>query len=189
MSYSLNETEALAKKAARGAGSDWGVAEEAAVATRWLCENGVDGASILSLALSKPVEAISPLEIGATIADHAADLLTGSFEAETVYAPLILLPFAAMAARQIKRPVCVTADGVEAGTDGVSLYLDADFPSRAERVIVRAGEMTAPLSCRQTRAFPKAEAWAALGRLAHLTYAPATEESRRGAGAETSDND
>ncbi|NND22495.1 MAG: DUF3726 domain-containing protein, partial [Silicimonas sp.] len=42
MSYSLNEVEATAKKAARGAGYPWGLAEEAAKATRWLCAHDID---------------------------------------------------------------------------------------------------------------------------------------------------
>ncbi|HBM69159.1 MAG TPA: DUF3726 domain-containing protein, partial [Rhodobacteraceae bacterium] len=38
MSYSLNELQALARKAARGSGVPWGIAEEAAMAARYLCE-------------------------------------------------------------------------------------------------------------------------------------------------------
>ena len=34
MTWSLNEIESLAKKAARGAGLDWGLAEEAGKTTR-----------------------------------------------------------------------------------------------------------------------------------------------------------
>ena len=42
----------------------------------------------------------------------------------------------------------------------------------------------------RSRAQPAPEAWATLNRLAHRTYAPATEESRlKGAGAGLSDND
>ena len=43
MSLSLNEVESLAKKAARGTGYPWGLAEEAAKASRWLAARGVDG--------------------------------------------------------------------------------------------------------------------------------------------------
>ena len=48
MSYSLNEMEATAKRAARGAGYSWGLAEEASKATRWLCTQGLDGAAELA---------------------------------------------------------------------------------------------------------------------------------------------
>ncbi|WP_435258473.1 DUF3726 domain-containing protein [Thioclava sp. FR2] len=44
---SRNETEALAAKAARGAGLPWGVAEEAGFAAGWLHSAGLDGLSPL----------------------------------------------------------------------------------------------------------------------------------------------
>ena len=40
MSYSLNEFQALARKAAGGSGVAWGIAEEAGMAARYLCEHG-----------------------------------------------------------------------------------------------------------------------------------------------------
>ena len=40
MNLSLNEVEATAKKATRGAGYPWGLAEEAGKAVRWLCGAG-----------------------------------------------------------------------------------------------------------------------------------------------------
>ncbi|MEL7259121.1 MAG: DUF3726 domain-containing protein, partial [Pseudomonadota bacterium] len=43
MSWSLNEVESLARKAARGAGYSWGLAEEAGKATRWTCAAGWPG--------------------------------------------------------------------------------------------------------------------------------------------------
>ena len=48
MSYSLNEIEALSKKAARGAGLSWGMSEEAAKATRWLVSHGLPAARLLA---------------------------------------------------------------------------------------------------------------------------------------------
>ena len=47
MDYSLNEYEALAFKAARGAGLAWGIAEEAGKAVRTLSSLGLESASIL----------------------------------------------------------------------------------------------------------------------------------------------
>lgn len=40
MSFALNEIEATAKRATRGAGYDWGLAEDASKAVRWLCARG-----------------------------------------------------------------------------------------------------------------------------------------------------
>ena len=48
MSWSLGEVQALAVKAARGAGLSWGVAEEAGYAVRWLQANGAPGLTALA---------------------------------------------------------------------------------------------------------------------------------------------
>jgi len=42
MLCSLNEIEAQLRKAARGAGLSWGLAEEAGKAGRWLAMHGID---------------------------------------------------------------------------------------------------------------------------------------------------
>ena len=42
MNLSLNEAQALAKKAAKGAGINWGAAHETGRAVRWLLEQGID---------------------------------------------------------------------------------------------------------------------------------------------------
>ncbi len=46
--YSLGEIDALAKKATRGAGYSWGIAEETGKAVRWLCAYGFSGAEALA---------------------------------------------------------------------------------------------------------------------------------------------
>lgn len=61
-SFALNEVEATAKNAARGAGYSWGMAEEAAKATRWLCANGIDGCKALARVLAQADE-IGPREM------------------------------------------------------------------------------------------------------------------------------
>jgi hypothetical protein len=191
MSYSLNEVEAMARKATRGAGHEWGVAEDAAKAVRWLCAQGIDGVAALSAVLmSEERGAACPLLVGLELADRAARLREVPFKGAHLAHPVLLLPFAAMAARQVGRTVWIDCDGADAVTDGHFLAVTGEFPPYATRVnILVEGVLTAPLP-RQTRARPNPEAWAALGHLAHKTYAPATEESRlRGAGAGLSDND
>jgi hypothetical protein len=42
MTWSLNELEAETKKAIRGAGLSWGLAEDGSKAVRWLAAHGVD---------------------------------------------------------------------------------------------------------------------------------------------------
>ena len=75
MSFALNEVEATAKKATRGAGYPWGLAEEAAKATRWLCAQGLDGVAILAGALTRDGERyVCPITEGARLSDQAAAL-------------------------------------------------------------------------------------------------------------------
>lgn len=97
--------------------------------------------------------------------------------------PALILPFAAMAARQIGACVTVEADDLRAITDGTHLQLDGALaPSVSGLNLRRAGVITTPRApC--SRATPDPDALAALTRFAHQTFAPATEASRRlGAG-------
>ena len=78
-SWSLNEIEALAKKAARGSGCSWGVAEDAGRAVRWLEARGLPGAEALGTLLrgSKPSETLA---IGCAISDGVFDDTVSEFE-------------------------------------------------------------------------------------------------------------
>lgn len=64
MSHSLNEIAALAKRAARGAGLSWGMAEEAGRAARWLASYDLTGPALLCDVLTKndrvPQEQVAP---------------------------------------------------------------------------------------------------------------------------------
>lgn len=209
MSYALNEVEATAKRAARGAGYSWGLAEEAAKATRWLCAQGLDGPAFLAALLEAGYAAnlsahvpqdlqaewqaaapLCPLGTGAALSDCAAQLQTAPLATGPVSQPAMILPFAALAARQLGACVTVEGEGFQAVTDGTGLQCEGVLPETAARLTIRAaGSLTnANPSC--TRAEPEEAAWAVLNRFAHKTYAPATEESRLlGAGAGLSDND
>lgn len=191
MSFALNEVEATAKKASRGAGYSWGLAEEAGKATRWLCGQGLDGVAILATALSRPDQTLAcPLTRGAQLSDRAATLAEHVITLRHVAQPALLLAFAAQVARQTG--YCITVDcGVAKGvTDGTRLSLTDAFPPEADLVRVYLGGRLAEALALASRARPDEAAWAELNRLAHRTYAPATEESRLlGAGAGLSDND
>lgn len=194
MSFALNEIEATAKKATRGACYPWGLAEEAAKATRWLCAQGLDGVAILAAALTQPSSPTAPLMICACFLDRAYALPQTKTATEVKLtpdmSPLLLLPFVAMAARQIGSVLSLSCAEVSATTDGTGLCLTGTFPETATSVTVSlGGTLTTPLA-QASRATPAPDSWAELNRLAHRTYAPATEESRlRGAGAGLSDND
>ncbi len=210
MSYSLNEVEGTSKKATRGAGYSWGLAEEAAKATRFLCRNSCDGVAALATVLRETdgknltdltpqstdddwrgAPVLCPLIAGASVADHAFLLPTKPLILNDVICPELLLPFVALAASQLEQNVALTCGEIHCVTDGKSLSLNGDLPDRASMVSIQLE--SAPCSNTNPtadRAHPAPETWAALLTLAHRTYAPATAESReKGAGAGLTDND
>jgi hypothetical protein len=188
MSFSLNEVEATARKATRGVGYPWGIADEAGKAVRWLCANGVDGCGalvgLLQMVDERDLETLKggpflcPLLAGCSYADHGKQ----DFEIAAVAMPVLLLPFIAVLARSkaIKIQLICTA-GV-ATTDGDRLCLDCDLPDLSDCVIRQCQDFGSPNGS-TSRAAPDPEHWAMLNAYAHRTYAPATEESRlKGAG-------
>ncbi|WP_120500114.1 DUF3726 domain-containing protein [Roseovarius sp. EL26] len=209
MNYSLNEIEATSKKAARGAGYSWGMAEEAGKAARWLCIQGQDGCAALAgflgqidgktLADHRPQDlsgqwsaksTLCPLTAGAALSDCAHDLTTDEIILSEVAYPALLLPFASRVAIRLGRFVELECDEVFATTNGPELYLDEPLPRHGTKVTVRLQTKMDLALPRHTRGVPTQDVWATLNKFAHRTYAPATEESRLlGAGAGLSDND
>ena len=202
MTYSLNEVETTAKRAAHGAGYPWGLAEEAGKAARWLVVQNIDGAAILAKVLVQELAGeldehvperagsvwkgeaeLCPLAAGALVSDAATCLTHEPMRLEAVLMPILIVPFAANAACRLGGTVRVIAGGAEAATDGSGLEIRGAFP-RAATDVTLCLEDGRPIPCAgATRALPDAGAWSALETLAFRTYAPATEESRRlGAG-------
>lgn len=214
MSFALIEIEATAKKAARGAGYSWGMAEEAAWATRWLCANGIDGVNVLATLLSHVAGAelggmapstlrgdwqatggaVCPLAAGTALSDAVTYWAENGKRLENVIAPGLLLPFAAASARQLGATLTVDWTGGVSVTDGFATSLtlrnDTGLVATAGQVRVAiGGALGVPLPAR-TRATPCGADWATLNRFAQKTYAPNNEESRAsGAGAGLTDND
>ncbi|MGR3648596.1 MAG: DUF3726 domain-containing protein, partial [Shimia sp.] len=201
MNLSLNEVEATAKKAARGAGHTWGMAEEAAKATRWLCSRGIDGCGNLArLLTSDDVEtgstltletdtlrskagSLCPLIAGACIADRAEALGSDGWNLQNVASPIMLLPFAAQIAARTGQPIALSASEFSAVTDSETLTLIGVWKDHANRLTIQTKNEkgASPRVC--TRANPDKRDWETLQSLAHRTYAPATEASRlKGAG-------
>jgi hypothetical protein len=216
MSHSLNEIEAMCKRAGRGAGLSWGLAEEAAKGTRWLSSFGFPGTELLAdllemndcippidvspVSLSAelwhaPARRMSPLIAGASLSDCAVRLMErGSIAMQNVSLPLLAIPFMGGAALRLGVPVAAEWQGARLATDGKQLCVqatpDALITRQADRLVFCApAEMTGrrePV----LRAEVSDQSWDRLGLFAHRTFAPATEESRlRGAGAGLSDND
>ena len=216
MSWSLNEVEGLARKAARGSGLSWGLAEEAGKSTRWLMAAGMPGAESLAGLLTQndgltygalcPVDtedewqaedgALCPLISGAVICDHAAEIAKGDgIKLKTTSFPILLLPFAAGAAALTGQKMEVTWAGcaVTLGPEGEIQVDDMSGleTAQAKAVKIRAttGERASARE-RVTRCDIPADVVTTLGNFAHRTYAPDTPESRlAGAGAGLTDND
>lgn len=214
MTHSLNEIEALSKRAARGSGLSWGLSEEAAKGTRWLAAFGLPGPELLGDLLelndrraeidvspvslegiwTAPAGRMSPLIAGASLSDCASRLLAlGEIRLQSVSYPLLAVPFLAGAALRLGQPVSVAWDDVAMVTDGYRLaerggaaVLAAHTAMMRVSAPAEMPEARAPLM----RARVSDQGWARLCRFAQRTLAPATEESRRrGAGAAETDND
>lgn len=146
MNCSLSEVQALAAKAARGSGYDWGLADEAGVAVRWLCAAGLDGCGALAGLLGSLAESpddgktfgsgtpgppgvadsawvsetgrLCPIRAGAALSDFAFLLGRRGLTMTAVAWPLLLLPFVSAASRQLQTPLDVTWDRSNCCIDG-----------------------------------------------------------------------
>ena len=216
MNVSLNEIDAMSKRACRGAGLPWGLAEEAGKAIRWLVAHKFSGLDMLAdiiVLLDKktlddvsPIlvagvwqarsEVLSPFTCGAMLCDRAAELGAGEeIVLGPLCQPLALAPYVALAAR-------LSGHVFELHWNDISMTIAADKASLDEgipdpgasvaqttccRTVDR--EVINPITCvADCNADPKT--WARLNDYAHRNYAPATEASRlAGAGAGTTDSD
>lgn len=208
---SLSEIEALALKAARGAGLSWGMAEEAGYATRWLAEQGIDGPALLLTRLDQlstvtgaaaPPQingrrwsptgpaALCPLVTGVALNDFAMlpeGPVQGSVRVGPVATPALLLPFVAMIAARSDAGFRVVWDGCVAIVSKAGLCrISASAAMMADATeVVRISPCPPPASrLRSLASFATtAAALRALDIYASRTYVPASEHSRRGAGA------
>ena len=202
-SWSISEVSALAVKAARGVGMPWGIAEEAGFALRWLTREGAPGVAALCRYLSAYQNApnisvaqdqgewICPLRFGSAISDGGIAL---PFEQSGVREPLLLLPFLASQATE-RRSVVLKIDDISiivmAKGFTANIVETALLISKTDCIISFRPADSYVIKQIVNRVNPTAsECIATLTRLAHNTYAPATEASRlAGAGAGLSDND
>ena len=184
MSFSLNEIDAQAKKAARGAGYSWGLAEEPGKATVWLCPRGFDGVAELAALLKQaPAEANCALTQGTRLSDRALLARPDKRVLHRISQPILLLPFLGLIAERTRTGISMSWDGGSAKTDGQSLAFKGSPPNSTHDLTITDHVLPIKAQTKLTRATPDDRAWATLASFAHRTYAPATEESRRlGAG-------
>lgn len=168
MQLSLNQVEQTSRKAVRGAGLDWGLAEDAGRAVRWLEMAGlpgmaslqellgaVDHADLFSLAL-QPGEAgwisqavpMSPLLVGPAIADHLWLARSDDRQPEIILVniafPLLCAGYAGVAAAQSGCPLVLRWEGqtLNITPNGMTLNSDDQQPGQpfATRMTVRLGD-------------------------------------------------
>jgi hypothetical protein len=212
---SLNEIDALVRKAARGAGLSWGLAEETGKCARALASVGraylplvadvleahragrlsqriVSQGSTWHAADCLP---LNPLVLGPSLADHAFLLTEGCLDIEgPIVAPALLLPFLGAVARRLRRGIKVSTDRGE--------FVVSDFAITEVRPDALAGQvhqlrlsrgeaMTDGLARPAPRPVPVPQGLRErFEALAALTYVPSSERSRAtGAGAGLNDND
>ena len=208
MTWSIGEIGALATKAARGSGLDWGLAEEAGYAVNWLQRRQLPGVMALCRYLSWrhhgnltswPDETgahghYCPITIGAAYGDGA---FGDEVQFSRIKTPLLLIPF--LAIRTTKKPL-----EVNIGSSRFYLAKDQIGYTNNDTAIL-SDAATCQISIASSRPpnititslsdLPRVPATvtacvSVLERFAKNTYAPATEESRlAGAGAGLSDND
>ena len=213
MICSLNEIEALSRKAGRGAGLSWGLAEEAGKAVRWLCQHGFPGprllAELLGMNDAKPYADLAPERVngvwvarsgmlcpiiaGALLCDRATDLKAGTvLRLGEVAVPLLLAPFASEASRLAGVTVALDWDGASLGLDGGAPGITGDpealcRPSAPAATVARSDRAVSGAVSGAVRTeagrHVTPETLAKLEGFAQRTYAPATDASRAGAGA------
>lgn len=198
MSWSLGEIRALSVKAARGAGMDWGMAEEAGFVVQWLEEHGLNGVTALAQYLSRVHrddqyhDECCPLRLGCMVSDmNNWELLEG----KVCHEPMLLIPFITnvikdetllMSWGDIK--VLIHVNGVK--TDDSELLVSRPSISK-QNLSIKLVDARYEVSNYKTRVDENEASYVAiLNALAHKVYAPATEASRlSGAGAGLNDND
>lgn len=217
MSYllTLAETESYLRKAARACGLDWGIAEEAGKAARWLAAFNLPGPEILFAHLqnlegqeysafvpdcrTQPWRStggsLCPIITGAALADRSAQMLEGViFELGLTAYPLLLAATVGQAARCHGTVFTTAWAGVEISCfeNGLSIEGNRDdlLLPQVQAVSCRQNDLPAPQQLPSTLAYAiDRDVFKRIDALAFETYAPATAASRAGAGAGLTDND
>lgn len=211
---SRNEIESLAKRAARGAGLSWGLAEDVGKAACLLAAHSGGGIEALVETLEARRDgavfaipclrdgglrrasgarrglALCPLTVGAALCDLAATLQKSAppFRVDAVARPLLLWPFAARAARKRALALEWTGGGAVVFA-GARIDGGADDPPFVDSVSIFARPPP------RTPPRPAAEITIAramilrLEKIAARTLSPADAASRATAGARLPDDD
>lgn len=215
--YSLNEIDAELRKAARGVGLSWGLAEDVGRMARALAQfvpqhlgqladaleaiqNGRDSTGIISdhLGIRSPDDhLLSPLVVGPAIADRIHDIAGDTLVVTSPVAmPRLLVPALTSAAARLEHSLLLRTDEYEVtlGDDLAKVFAalgSRDSALNTRISVLQSSRKPDLASARKVGAVAIADAlWRRFDVLAALTYVPASEHSRlAGAGAGLSDND
>lgn len=217
LTVSLNEIDASTKKAARGAGLSWGLAEEAGKVVRWLARHDLPNIELvvplLELVAGKQAEEISPaikpehwlakaevlcpITTGAVLSDNVELIsISSGLIIEGVSYPLLMLPFLAGATQSLER-FEISWPGFNCKILNDDQHIVAIEPQALSLAIadVKIKKFSEPFTKENntSRSFSipvDLQLWQKLQNFCLKTYVPATLESRnRGAGAGMTDND
>ena len=216
--FSLNQVEHTCRKAARGSGFAWGMADDIGKAIRWLAAYRLPAVEVFveyletyddqnyhdvaPTNLTSPLEAsggvLNPLITGMALSD-CFDLIQGQVLAtQSIDWPILAVGFLGQTALAEEQTVALGWDGVE-----LVFYRDAVSIKRADEGFLEA-RISPELWCRRGKIEDGApvldpvigsirvdfKVWERLEALAHHTYVEATDASRTaGAGAGLNDND
>ncbi len=217
MSYfiTLAEIEVYLRRAARASGLEWGLAEEAGKAARWLAAFDLPGPETMLAHLQnlagKDYAAfiprcdlerwqadggtLCPVITGAALADRSATMLEGNTLrlGKTAY-PILLAATLGQAARFHRCGFTTCWSGMRLDCFGHGLTIEGDRDSlllaEVDQVCCCKSDATTPQQIASTGAYSiDQDIFKRIDALAFETFAPATEESRAGAGAGLTDND
>lgn len=190
----LAEIDATGRKAARGCGCPWGIAEEAGKSARWLASHGLPGAEALAALLSDRTECCAgtgkpcALMLGAAVADRATEIGDTPVDVGETEEPLLVLAQIGRAADALDRDFLMKWEEGSASIGRHALAIDGHMTASSMTCsageAVHGGTPPSPAS----RAVED-DAWATLTSFAYRILVPASEASRAGAGAGTRDND
>ncbi len=218
MKRSLNEIEQTCRKAARGSGLPWGVADDTGRAVRWLHGFGLDGVSSLVALLERldhqravdyapqsldgvwqgACHVLSPIMTGLALSDCMSLLPERGIRTREIACPLLVAGYVGQTLLRPEQSVRLLWLSIRLtiGHDRLAIIGDQGdlYTDSAPHLICDKGVFEQP---GRDICYPKvgdmsvsAGAWGKLESRAWLTYVEATEESRlSGAGAGLNDND
>jgi len=211
--YSLAEIEATSRKAARGWGFDWGVAEDIGKATRHLSSLGFPAVDMLAQLLQSnetrtyedfrphteltPWQAsdglLCPMVTGIALSDQSFRFANGqNLELGPIAYPALLVYFVVQASQQTLQCLSLQygENTIYCHGDVIGAKQALEFPVQAPSVVISVTEW--PTGITHLNTSPDSQpvantSWQVLEQYAFNMYAPSTEQSRAGAGSDTSD--